>query len=220
MTTDTRLALEEEALRRQEGSHMLPQQGIETGGTGTESITYAPATIDPQWLDAYKMFVDRDGQEYGVRVRLPRGQWDAGGANALKNLRRPDGGFWFTLVKPARVWGEGELAAKYECFVGECRKPLFKRSQIPEHVETFHFAEAATYKPVLDKIRDQVAKEDPRLQHLLAELENEEPDVIGADDGAVAVAMCDQCGANSPAEHENPEAWLRGHKLGAHKDGA
>ena len=38
---------------------------------GAESAEYTKPMIDPQWIDAWKMFVDRDGNEYGVPVKLP-----------------------------------------------------------------------------------------------------------------------------------------------------
>ena len=85
MTTDTRGRAEMEALRRQEGTRL---QGNEpppdARAMGAEAAQYTEPTLDPQWLDVYKMFLDRDGNEYGVPVRVPRGQWDKGGPNALQ----------------------------------------------------------------------------------------------------------------------------------------
>ena len=33
-----------------------------------------------------------------------------------------------------------------------------------------------------------------------------------------ATVQCPDCGQQSPSDHANPEGWLRGHKMGAHKD--
>ncbi len=165
--TTARTAREADELRRQEGSHLAPERAPDARSMGAETAEYIEPTIDPQWIDAWKMFVDRDGNEYGVPVKLPRGQWDAGGPNALKNLRRPDGGFWFQLSEPESKMPEPQ----YECFVGDCRKRLQRRIQIVHHVRAFHYEEAEAHKVILTKIEQQVAAEDPRLQRLLAGME-------------------------------------------------
>lgn len=206
-----RIAREREAMRRQQGSHMQPGQEPDARGMGAETAEYTEPTIDPQWMDAWKMFLDRDGNEYGVPVKVPRGQYFVGGPNALENLRRPDGGHWFTLVEPERLMPE----PKFECFVGECTKKLHRRIQLVEHVETFHFTEAKTYEAILRKIKEQVAQDDPRLQRVLASLDTTEEEFALVDETALG---CEQCEAVSPPDHENPEAWLRGHRLGAHKE--
>ncbi len=181
-----------EALRDRPASHMTPDGQPDARGMGAESAEYITPMIDPQWIDAWKMFLDRDGTEYGVPVRLPRGQWAAGGPNALMNLRRPDGGFWFTAKKPVRTMAE----PKYECFVGECTKKLHTRSKLVSHVETFHFEEAKSFRDILMRIKRQVAHEDPRLQKLVAELGVEgegvtEEDVeVAANEGV----FCHACG--------------------------
>ena len=212
MVTDQRTALENEALRRQRGSHMLAAEGIDANEMGAESAGYIEPTIDPQWIDGWKMFLDRDGNESGIPCKLPRGQWDQGGPNALMNLRRPDGGFWFTLATPTRVQPE----FKYECFVGMCQKKVPTRSKLVGHVEVFHYEEAQIYAVILNRIKAQVASEDPRLQRLLAELDQPADEFVAVDDLDVLV-LCPSCGASAPPEHADPEAWLRGHKLGAHK---
>jgi hypothetical protein len=208
MAVDTREAQQQEALRRQQGSHMSVEVQPDARGMGAESAQYTEPTIDPQWIDAWKMFLDGEGQEYGVPVKLPKRQWDAGGPNALKNLRRPDGGFWFQLTTPERVMAE----PKYECFVGDCRKKLHRRIALVKHVRAFHFDEAELYKGILAQIERKVADEDPRLQRLLAELEVE-PEPESVEDRLA----CDLCDAFSPEGHPDPSSWLRGHKLGAHK---
>ena len=166
MTTNDRLARGREAIRRQVGSHTAVETPPDVRGMGAETAEYTAPMIDPQWIDAWKMFVDRDGNEYGVPVRLPKGQWSNGGPNALEQQRRPDGGFWFTTVEPERLAAE----AKHECFVGECRKRAPTLIKLVGHVEAFHHEEAEAYAAVLKKIKEQVANEDPRLQRVLASL--------------------------------------------------
>lgn len=214
MAVDTRVAREREAMRRQEGTHLQVDAQPDARAMGAESAEYTEPTIDPQWIDAWKMFVDRDGNEYGIPVKLPRGQWSAGGPNALENQRRPDGGYWFTLVEPERK----ATPPQYECFVGECTKMLDTRSKLVGHVEAFHFTEASTYTVILQRIKEQVAEEDPRFQRLLASLEAPPQESTGTESEAVLMMNCELCGATSPEGHKSPGGWLRGHKLGAHKE--
>ncbi len=215
MTTDTetRNAREREAMRRQVPTHMAADQPPDARGMGAETAEYLEPTIDPQWMDAWKVFVDRDGNEYGIAAKLPRLQWDNGGANALSVQKRPDGGFWFTTIEPERTKAPG----RHVCFVGDCTKPAETLSKLVGHVRATHFEEAGMYKEVLDRIERTVADRDPRLQRVLAELE--EPDAVLGDAVDEETIACGACNALPPEGHENPVAWLRGHKLGAHKDG-
>ena len=184
MTTDDRLARGREAIRRQVGSHTAVETPPDVRGMGAETAEYTKPMIDPQWIDAWKMFVDRDGNEYGVPVRLPKGQWSNGGPNALEQQRRPDGGFWFTTLEPERKAPE----KKHECFVGECTKRAETLIKLVGHVEAFHHEEASAYAAVLKQIKEQVANEDPRLQRVLASLgqESQAP--------ASEVTLCHSCG--------------------------
>ena len=215
MTTDTatRTAREREAMRRQPLTHMAADAPPDARGMGAESAVYTEPTIDPQWMDAWKMFLDREGNEYGVPVKLPRLQWENGGANALSLQKRPDGGFWFTTIEPERTKTPG----RHVCFVGDCKKPAETLSKLVGHVRAFHFVEAEMYKDVLEKIERTVAARDPRLQQVLADLEA--PDAVLGDAVDEETIACAACNALPPEGHENPVAWLRGHKLGAHKDG-
>ena len=219
MVTDTRIAREREAMRRKSGSHLEAGEQPDARGMGAEAAEYTTPSIDPQWIDAWKMFVDYEGNEYGVPVKLPRNMWSAGGPNALENLRRPDGGFWFTQLKPERLEDKG----KHACFVGECRKTVATLIKLVSHIEAFHFEEARTYAAVLLKIKESVAAEDPRLQRVLATLEN--PGAVKAEAAAAEqeavpnpAVFCDECAAVPPNDHPKPGAWLRGHTLGAHKE--
>ena len=165
MTTD-RIARGREAMRHQAASHTVVETPPDARSMGAESAEYTAPMIDPQWINAWKMFVDRDGNEYGVPVKLPKGQWSVGGPNALENQRRPDGGYWFTLVEPERK----EAEKKHECFVGDCTKRASTLIKLVGHVEAFHHEEASAYTAVLKQIKEQVANEDPRLQRVLASL--------------------------------------------------
>ena len=170
MTTDTEERLRQrELLRRSEGSHTAVEEQPDARAMGAESAEYTKPTIDPQWMNAWKMFPDAEG-EYGVPVKLPRGQWQVGGPNALENMRRPDGGFWFRLSTPERTQADPQ----FECFVGECKKKMHKRIQIVSHVRAFHFEESKVHEAILKRIEQQVAAEDPRLQKLLESLELDE----------------------------------------------
>ena len=209
MTTQTRFARDVDAARRQTLTHMNAGEEPDAQGMGAEEATYAEPGIDPQWMWAWKMFVDRDGNEYGVPARVPIGQYFGRGPNHLQNLRRPDGGFWFQVDTPTRMQPEPQ----FECFVGDCTKRLHKRIQLVNHVRAFHHDEAQAHATILTRIEQKVAEEDPRLQRLLASMEAQ-PEFVAEDESYVAT--CDICGESSPVEHSSPAKWLTGHKMGAH----
>jgi hypothetical protein len=211
MATDTRTAQELEALREQPGSRMMPEQPPDARTMGAQSASYTEPTIDPQWIDAWKMFPEPDGFKYGVPVKLPRNQWAVGGPNALMNLRHPDGDFWFTTLQPKRLMPVGT----YPCFVGACQKKARTRILLLTHVRSAHFQEAEAYKEILLKIEQQVAKEDSRLQAVLASMEG--PEAAGVPGDELVAVVCPECGKAPPEEHENPAGWLQGHMLAAHK---
>lgn len=215
MTTDTRIAREREAMRRQPGSHLPAGEEPDAKAMGAESAEYIKPSIDPQWIDAWKLFIDPvTDEQFGVPARLPKNQWSQGGPNALENQRHPDGRFWFTLVEPERKAPPGI----YPCFVGDCKKMLPTRIKLVNHIPAFHHEEAETYSEVLKQIKQAIAQEDPRLQQVLASMKDAPGEPAEAEDGVMAAIACDECGASSPDGHESPEAWLRGHKLGAHKE--
>ncbi len=182
-------------------------------GMGAETADYIEPDIDPQWMAAWKMFIDRDGKEYGVPVRVPVGQYFGQSPSHLQNLRRPDGGYWFQIEQPKRLQPE----PKFECFVGDCTKRLHKRIQLVNHVRAFHDSEARAHAAILVRIEQKVAEEDPRLQRLLASLDEPAPEFVANDDPVVLT--CPKCGDASPIEHESPEKWLRGHMMGRHPQG-
>lgn len=212
MTVDTRTAKNWEAARKQQFTHMVAGEKPDAHAMGAESAEYMEPTIDPQWMDAWKMFVDRDGNEYGVPVRVPRGQFFGNSPNHLQNVRRPDGGFWFQIAQPDRVQPEPQ----FECFVGDCTKRLHKRIQLVNHVRAFHADEAQAHATILTRIEQKVAEEDPRLQRLLASLDAPQPEFVA--EAEPYVLTCEKCGAQSPDDHSNPAGWLRGHQMGAHKE--
>lgn len=240
MTTATaeRRAKEADAERSQQATHMQPGSEPDAQAMGAETAQYTKPMIDPQWLDAWKMHVDQDG-EYGIPHKVPRGGWDQGGVNALKNLRRPDGGFAWQLSTPERTQAD----AQFECFIGTCKKRLHRRIQVVSHVRTFHFEEAQAHKAILTRIEQQVAQEDPRLQRLLASMELDEtgdpaPDPVEAPEATQPEAsvaatpavsepsglpepvtcQSQDCGKSSPDSHVNPAEWLERHTNAAHKD--
>lgn len=184
-----------QALRQQTRTHMEPGQAPDARGMGAEDARYLEPELEPQWMDAWKMFIDpRDGSEYGVPVKLPAGQWLAGGPNALSALRRPDGGHWFTIEEPPIV--KDPANAPYQCFVGECQKRLDERIKLVKHVRASHFDESEMYKEVLQQIERKVAEEDPRLQKLLEELEGApaKRELSAEDVEAASATICHNCG--------------------------
>lgn len=239
MDTEQR-ARESDALREQEGSHMQPSGEPDATSMGAETAAYTEPSIDPQWMDAWKMFMDEKG-EYGVACKLPRGQWDVGGPNALNRQRRPDGGLWFRAATPERT----QRDAQYPCFVGLCKKKLHYRRQVVTHVRGFHPEAAITHRVILERIEQQIAHEDPRLQELIASLDidletaaagtvpvasidnlsvaevNEAAE--GVQEGASDITLeapeavgCGECGSSAPEDHADPAQWLVNHSRAAH----
>lgn len=175
---------------------MAAERDPDARALGAEEASYTDPEVEPQWIDAWKMFMRRDGTEFGVPVKLPAGQWNVGGPNALARQRRPDGGFWFSLEEPQVV--KNPDLYPFECFVGECAKRLDERIKLVKHVRGFHADEAEMYDEILLEIERKVAQEDPRLQRVLASL-NDQPvtaELSAEDEEAAAAAeACHTCGA-------------------------
>lgn len=169
METDNRTAREREAMARAPRQHLEASEGIDAAAMGAEEAAYTPPLLDPQWMIAYKLFVDADG-EYGVPYPVPVGQFH-NGANALVHMRRVDGGYAWTSVPPERMAPKGDI----ECISDRCgdahlggrRKMLPHLRALIEHVEAFHPEDARAYRKYLDQIADQLAVNNPRLQKLM-----------------------------------------------------
>ena len=167
-STQERMAREGEALRRAEAQTLLTIDDSDLYSDDVVESKVTETAIDPQWINGWKMYVDREGKEYGVPVPLPRGQWDVGGPNALMNQLRPDRkGYAFTLIQPERLAPEPRI----ECFVGICPKRVNTRIELVEHVRAFHGDEAVNYNSVLEKIMQQAVNDDPRLQAVIGTLD-------------------------------------------------
>lgn len=171
MTTDTdmRTARQRQAIARSPRQHMEPDRYLDTDAMGAEQAGYTQPTIDPQWVIAYKMFVDDQG-EYGIPYPVPIGVLSQG-SGALVLMRRLDGGYAWSAEKPERLAPAGSL----ECIEEHCGDAHLggKRKMLPDieslilHVETFHPRAAQIYKKYLDQLADAQATSNPRLQALL-----------------------------------------------------
>lgn len=168
--SDTSLVQEREAAASAPRLHMEADAAlIDVAGMDAEAASYAEPGIEPQWMQAYKLFTDEQG-EYGIPYPVPVGQFFEG-ANALVKLRRIDGGRAWTSTKPPRLAPQGTI----ECIADRCgdahiggkRKMLPNISALIEHVEAFHERDAKTYRKYLDQLADQLAMNNPRLQRLM-----------------------------------------------------
>lgn len=166
----TGIAQEMEAAAQAPRLHLEAADGIDAAAGNMEQATYVnTGNLDPQWMIAYKMFVDAEG-EYGVPLPVPIGQFSSG-ANALVNMRRQDGGKAWTAIRPTRVSPQGTI----ECVVDRCgdahlggkRKMVATLDQLIKHVRAFHFDEFETYGKYFDQISDQLALSNPRLMKLM-----------------------------------------------------
>ena len=168
MVTDTRLAREREGMARAARGHLEAAEGIDAAHMGAEEAVYTEPVIDPQWMIAYKLFTDDQG-EYGIPYPVPIGQFTQG-ANALVNMRRRDGGFAWTAVKPERVAPPGELECPVEtcgdAHLGGRRKRLPSLYHVVEHVASAHWAAYNRDKAVYDEISKGLADDNPRLRVL------------------------------------------------------
>ena len=168
----TRVAREREAMARAPRQHMEPEdRSVDVGsiGDGVEKAEFMESAIPPQWIIAWKLFLDEEG-EYGIPYPVPHGQMFTG-ANALINMRRSDGGFHWTTVEPARLQKVGLLECIEEtcgdAHIGGKRKRLHSIPNMIEHVESFHPRAAKVYAKYLDQLADRHAMDNPRLQALL-----------------------------------------------------
>src|SRR3972149_371138 len=114
MVADLRQAREREAMARAPRKHLETAEGIDAAAMNAEQAMYIEPGIDPQWMIAYKLFTDDQG-EYGIPYPVPIGQFH-NGANALVNMRRRDGGYAWTAVAPERQAPRGTI----ECVSETC----------------------------------------------------------------------------------------------------
>ena len=144
---------------------------------------------------------------------------------------KKDGKQWW-FASPPPDWTPTPLP--YRCPVESCTRAggLPDLLNLWRHIQQKHPGEVELYAGVMAAIKTKLENAIPvDLQKLL----DTEPATISegdkAADEAVAaygdpvgedtfVAQCGQCGKVAPEDHENAEAWLRGHTLGAHKEGA
>ena len=176
----TRVAREREAMARAPRQHMEPEdRSVDVGsiGDGVEKAEFMESAIPPQWIIAWKLFLDDEG-EYGIPYPVPHGQMFTG-ANALIKKRRADGGFCWTTVEPARLQSAGTMECIEEtcgdAHIGGKRKMLRSIPNMIEHVESFHPRAANVYRKYLDQLADRHALDNPRLQTLLGADEATEP---------------------------------------------
>lgn len=171
MVTDQRNAREREAMARAPRQHLEPAEGIDAAsvGEGVEDARYMDPAVPAQWMVAYKLFLDEQG-EYGIALPVPVGQW-TNGANALVNMKRRDGGYAWTAIRPARMQPLGTLECIEEtcgdAHLGGRRKMLRTISDMIAHVESFHPRAAKDYQKYLAQLADQQALDNPRLQRLM-----------------------------------------------------
>ena len=209
MVADLREAREREAMARSPRLRLEAAEGIDAGAMGAEEAAYAEALLDPQWMIAYKMFTDAEG-EYGVAYPVPIRQF-TDGANALVKMRRSDGGYAWTALPPERMAPKGTI----ECISEQCgnahmggrRKMLPSLDALIKHVRAFHFDDYETYKPYLDKIAKDLAVNNPRLQRLM----NAPTDAADAADNAF------YCDNDECTRFFDSEQGLRLHKSKEHK---
>jgi hypothetical protein len=156
------------AAAQAEAELSLSQQAIKDGETVTDAGTI-PGTVRPlsyrispadqgAWVMVWELKVDAKGQEYGVPCRAPRqqlGLW-------LQKKREFDGKTRFTVNQPPRIAAEPQ----FKCLHQECRKRLYTRQDLVDHVENAHGREARLYRKLLDEILEQAAKDNPRVHEL------------------------------------------------------
>jgi hypothetical protein len=186
-----------------EGEHLDPGQPEMSGVPGMV-MQYIPPQDRGAWIPAWELKKDRWGDEYGIPTKLPRGQ-----AGQLLTQRREDGGKRWTLHQPANVLGPG----RFQCFIGDCRKRVRERAQLVAHIEAYHRAEAQVYAPLLEKLRQAVIQDNPRLTALVEEL------VATPDQAIEAVPQthtngeyaCTQCDWTPKPDAKNPRFALVAH---------
>lgn len=208
-TTD---AEEQQAFADAPAQHLFPESEPNMGEfPGVQDSRYILQDLDPQWKRAYKLQRDEKGV-YGVETLVPKGQWDQGGANALMNQRYADGSRVFTLLKPARVLYQGDLAGKYECFIGECTKRMATGQQLVEHARAVHPQESVAFKRELDDIERMAVQNNQRFARVR--------DKIIADiAGTETVADTFRCPEEGCVRFFDTQQGLAVHRAKEHKNG-
>ena len=138
---------------------------------------------------------------------------------------------WF-FASPPPGWKPADLP--WRCPVETCTRAggLPDLLNLYRHIEQKHPGEKEIYQGVLTAIKEKLAQAIPAdLQALLAS--TDQPVISDGDKAAAEaelafsepavpddtfVPRCTRCEKTAPEGHANPEAWLRGHMLGAHKE--
>lgn len=214
-----------------ERTHLNPTEGIDAQAMGAEDAHYTEPFLDPQWAIAYKLFTDDKGV-YGLPYPVPIGEWMGG--SALSRMKRRDGGPAWSATKPDRVGASGSI----ECVAERCgdahlggkRKMLVSLQALIKHVESFHPDEYDTYKKYFDKVKDDLALENPRLQRVMRMAAGEDEvaeSVVAAlnaeaDDSPTPVILppifaCIDCEWVPKENAINPASALASHRAHRHK---
>ena len=187
MVTDQRMAREREAMARAPRQHMEAAEGIDADAMGAETASYIEPSTGPQWMTAYKLFTDDQG-EYGIPYPVPINGW-ANGADALVKMRRIDGGYAWTAVQPERLAPKGTIECVTErcgdAHIGGKRKMLVSLGALIKHVKAFHPDDAETYSKYFEKIQDDIALANPRLQAIMGTV------ALPAESSADSAFYCD-----------------------------
>lgn len=175
MTTDTAVrsqgatdaeiaaaAQEAETARQRDAIRQGQQIASDMPGT-VKPMTYViPESDAAAHVLVWELKLDVDGQEYGIPRSAPRGQlglW-------LQKRREADGGLRFTASRPARIAAEPQ----YPCIHQECRKRLYTRQDVVDHVENVHPREARLYRKLLDEMMAHVAEDNPRVAEMMRQI--------------------------------------------------
>jgi hypothetical protein len=155
-------------------------------GTEVASAKEIPGSVKPMqyrippsdqgsWVLVWELKIDANGEVYGVPTKAPRhqlGLW-------LEFKKRDDGGPRFTVAMPSRVAAEPQ----FPCLHMQCRKRMYTRLDMVEHVQGTHPRDARMYDALLKQIMEKAAEENPRV----AEIANT---IIGMEDrGLVSVEV-------------------------------
>ncbi len=137
----------------------------------------------------------------------------------IADKKGPKGEQWW-FASPPPGWKPQPLPVR--CPVVGCDRAggLPDLLNLWRHMQNKHPGEVPLYQGLLNQIQQKLEHDvSPDLAALLGNAP-EEPaaEESPAEDppSEEADGVCGDCEASVPQDHENPEAWLRGHRLGAH----
>jgi hypothetical protein len=134
----------------------------------------------------------------------------------IADKKGPNGEQWW-FASPPPGWEPQPLPVR--CPVTGCDRAggLPDLLNLWRHIQNKHPGEVPLYQGLLNQIRGKLEHDmSPDLAALLGDAPGPEVAESPEPEGGESAIVCGDCQMAAPQGHEDPAAWARGHRLGAH----